>query len=113
MGSYREEFERTESILTRHRAATKERLMAVIMNGIVRLRSNEWELNKMPPELREEFLNLMSDLTEKDGDPLKEKTAIHVTVEAMTEGEAELMADRILALCDLIEHLHRGKEESD
>ncbi len=56
----------------------------------------------MPPELREEFLSLMNDLTKKDGNALKEKTAIYATVEAMTEGEAQMMVDRILALCDLI-----------
>ena len=40
----------------------------------------------MPPKLREEFLSLMNDLTKKDSDDLKEKTAIRVSVEAMTEG---------------------------
>jgi len=44
---------------------------------------------------------------------LKEKTAIHATVEAMTEDEAQMMVDRILALCDAIEHFPRGKKESD
>lgn len=44
---------------------------------------------------------------------LKEKTAIHLTVEAMTEGEAQTMVDRILALCDVIEHLPCGKEKAD
>lgn len=77
------------------------------MNGIARLRPNEWELNKMPPELREEFLSLMNDLTKKDGDALKEKTAIHATVEVMNEGEAQMMTDWILALCYVIQHLPR------
>ncbi len=41
MGSFREEFERTESTLARHRAAIKERLIAAVTNGIARLRPNE------------------------------------------------------------------------
>ena len=55
----------------------------------------------------------MNDLTKKDGDAPTEKTVIYVTVKAMTEGETQMMVDRILALCDLIEHLPQGKEEVD
>jgi hypothetical protein len=65
MGSFREEFERTESTLARHRAAIKERLIDAVTDGIAHLLSNGWELNKMPPGLREEFLSLMNDLTRK------------------------------------------------
>ena len=55
----------------------------------------------------------MNDLTKKDGDDLKEKTAIHTTVKAMTEGQAHMMADRILALCNLIEQLSYGENSNN
>lgn len=54
----------------------------------------------MLTKLGEEFSILMNAPTKKDGDALEEKTIVHVTVEAMTEGEAQ-MINRILALCDV------------
>jgi hypothetical protein len=44
---------------------------------------------------------------------LKEKTAICATIEAMTEGEAQIMVDRIFALSHAIEHLPYTKKELD
>ena len=98
--------------MARHRAAIKERLIDAIENGISRLRPNERELNKMPPELREEFSSLMNGLT-KIRRRSERKTALHATVEVITEREAQMMVDRILALCDAIEHLPRGEKEFD
>ncbi len=63
MGSFREEFMRTESTLARHLAAIKERLIDASINGIAHLHGNERELAKMPDELREQFLEFMADLT--------------------------------------------------
>ncbi len=79
MGSFREGFERTESTLARHRAAFKEGLIAAVTNRIAHLRPNEWELNKMSPELREEFLRLMDDLTKKGGSTIPGKVRFTAT----------------------------------
>lgn len=67
----------------------------------------------MPPELREEYLRLIDDPTKKGGSAIPGETAIHVTVKAMTEGGAQMMVDRVLALYDAIEHLPDSKKESN
>jgi hypothetical protein len=56
---------------------------------------------------------LIDDLTKKGGSAIPGETAIHVTVKAMTEGGAQMMVDRVLALYDAIKHLPYSKKESD
>jgi hypothetical protein len=90
MGSFREEFTRTENTLARHQAAIKERLIDAAIAGIAHLSSNEHELQKMPEDLRTRFLEFTADLT-KSG-------SIHSTVRAMSVGEAQMMVDRFLSL---------------
>src|ERR1051325_1104381 len=67
MGSFREEFMRTERTLARHPAAIKERLIDAAKAGIAALHGNERELAKMPTGLRKEFSELMADLTKAGG----------------------------------------------
>jgi hypothetical protein len=55
----------------------------------------------------------MDEPTIKGGSAVPGEITIHGTVRDMTEGEAQMTADRILALCDVIEHLPRSKNESD
>jgi hypothetical protein len=110
MGSFREEFMRTEHSLARHPAAIKERLVDAARAGIAALHSNERELAKMPEGLRQEFQELMVDLTKAGGSPTGEGS-IHGTVMEMSEGEAQMMVDRILALCYEVENVPRGKQE--
>lgn len=103
MGSFREEFTRTESTLARHQAAIKERLIAAARAGINALHGNKSELAKMPDGLREEFLRLMDDLTKINGP----EGSVHATVSQMTDGEAQIMVDRFLALAYEVEKLPR------
>jgi hypothetical protein len=103
MGSFREEFMRTERSLARHPLAIKERLIDAARHGIAALHGNEHELAKMPNDLREEFLKFMDELT-KTGGP---EGSIHATVNQMSEGEAQIMVDRFLALSYEVEQLPR------
>jgi hypothetical protein len=107
MGSFREEFMRTESTLARHLAAIKERLIDASINGIAHLHGNERELAKMPDELREQFLEFMADLTKVEGATPDGGGSIHGTVRQMSEGEAQIMVDRFLALSHEIKQLPR------
>src|SRR5436853_7004084 len=97
MGSFREEFMRTERTLARHQAAIRERLVDAARAGIAALHGNEKELAKMPEGLRLEFLEFMDDLTKAGGSPTGEGS-IHGTVMEMSVGEAQIMVDRFLAL---------------
>ncbi|HYX72409.1 MAG TPA: hypothetical protein VE732_06535 [Nitrososphaera sp.] len=112
MGSFREEFMRTERTLARHPAAIKERLVDAARAGIAALSCNDHEMAKMPRGLRQEFQELMAELTKAGGSPTGEGS-IHGTVIGMSEGEAQMMVDRILALCYEVEHLPRSKKETD
>jgi glyoxylate utilization-related uncharacterized protein len=112
MGSFREEFMRTESTLARHPAAIKERLIDAARAGIAALRNNERELAKMPAGLRREFLEFMDELTKAGGSPTGEGS-IHGTVMEMSEGEAQIMVDRFLALSYEIKRLPRSNRETD
>lgn len=105
MGSFREEFMRTERTLARHPAAIKERLIDAAIAGIAHLHSNEYEIAKMPEELREGFRELMADLTKAGGSTVPGEGSIHGTVREMSEGEAQTMVDRILALSYEVEQL--------
>ncbi len=67
----------------------------------------------MPLELREEISEADEWANEKRRQYCSEEMAVHSTLRNTTEGEARMMADRTLALCDVIEHPPRGKEESD
>jgi len=55
----------------------------------------------------------MDEPTIKGGSAVPGEITIHGTVRDMTEGEAQMTADRILALCDVIEHHPCSKNESD
>ncbi|HSK72231.1 MAG TPA: hypothetical protein VK892_11080 [Pyrinomonadaceae bacterium] len=111
MGSFREEFMRTERTLARHPAAIKERLIAAAINGIAHLNSNKRELDKMPKELREWFLDFMEKLTKAGGSPVPGEGSIHGTVREMTVDEAQMMVDEFLALAHEIENLPRTAKE--
>ena|SRR5436853_2238007 len=104
MGSFREEFMRTERSLARHSAAIKERLIDAARHGIAALHGNEHELAKMPEDIRGKFLEFMDDLTKVPG-PVG---SIHATVSQMSEGEAQIMVDRFLALSYEVEQIPRG-----
>jgi hypothetical protein len=110
MGSFREEFMRTESTLARHPAAIRERLVDAARAGIAALHGNERELAKMPEGLRQEFLEFMADLTKAGGSPTGEGS-IHGTVMEMSEGEAQIMVDRFLALSYEIKNLPRNPKD--
>lgn len=112
MGSFREEFMRTESTLARHTAAIKERLVDAARAGIAALHGNERELDKMPAGLRQEFLEFMDDLTKAGGSPTGEGS-IHGTVMEMSEGEAQIMVDRFLALSYQVKRLPRSNTEME
>jgi hypothetical protein len=62
----------------------------------------------MPEGLREEFLTFMDELT-KTGGP---EGSIHATVSQMSEGEAQMMVDRFLALSYEVEQVPRGGRPS-
>ncbi len=55
----------------------------------------------------------MDEPTITGGSAVLGEITIYGTVRDMTEGEAQMTADRILAMCDVIEHLPRSKNESD
>lgn len=112
MGSFREEFMRTERALARHPAAIKERLIDAARAGIAALHGNQRELDKMPEWLRREFLEFMDDLTKAGGSPTGDGS-IHGTVMEMSEGEAQIMVDRFLALSYEVEKLPRSNKETD
>ncbi len=111
MGSFREEFMRTERTLARHPAAIKERLIDAAKAGIAALHGNERELAKMPTGLRQEFLELMADLTKAGGSRVPGEGSIHGTVMEMSDDEAQMMVDRFLALSYAVETLPRGSKE--
>jgi hypothetical protein len=113
MGSFREEFMRTERTLARHPAAIKERLIDAAIAGIAALHANERELKKMPEGLRQEFLEFMDELTKAGGSTVPGEGSIHGTVREMSEGEAQIMVDRFLALSYEIEKLPRSSKEVD
>lgn len=98
MGSFREEFTRTENTLARHQAAIKERLIDAAIAGIAHLSSNEHELQKMPEDLRNRFLDFMAELTKSGTITADGGGFIHSTVRAMSVGEAQIMVDRFLSL---------------
>lgn len=103
---------RTERALARHRAAIKERLIDATIAGIIRLRSNTYELEKMPPELRADVVALLNKLTSKGGSTVPGEGMVHGTVKEMSVGEAQMIVDEILALADRIESLpYDAREE--
>ena len=104
---------RTERALARHPAAIKERLIDAAIAGIAHLKSNKWELDKMPEDLRERFLEFMERLTKAGGSTVPGEGSIHGTVRAMTEGEAQMMVDEFLALAYEVENLPRTAKETD
>ncbi len=95
---------RTEHSLARHPAAIKERLIDAARHGIAALHGNEHELAKMPPDLRQEFLRFMDDLTRIPG----VEGSIHSTVSEMSEGEAQIKGGRFLALSYEVDKLSRN-----
>src|SRR6266446_315904 len=105
MGRFREEFIRTKSTLSRHPAAIKERLVDAAISGIAHLHCNKHELDKMPEELRQQFTEFMDELTKAGGSTVPGEGSIHETVRRMSEGEAQVMVDRFLALSYEVEHL--------
>lgn len=112
MGSFREEFIRTESTLARHQAAIKERLADAVVAGIAHLASNQHELAKMPDDLREQFLELMNDLAKAGVNAEGGGGSVHNTVNQMSVGEAQIMVDRILAMAYEVEQTPRGRKET-
>ena len=88
MGDFREEFMRTKRTLARHPAAIKERLIDAAIDGIAHLGSNDRELANMPEDLREEFLQLMDELTKAGGSTVPGEGSVHGTVSQMSVGEA-------------------------
>lgn len=113
MGSFREEFTRTERTLARHPAAIKERLIDAAIAGIAGLHGNERELAKLPRKLRQEFMEFMDDLTKAGGSTVPGEGSIHGTVREMSEGEAQIMVDRFLALSYDIDRLPGRDIEAD
>ena len=108
MGSFKEEFMRTESTLARHQAAINERLIDAAIVGIAHLASNKRELEKMPEELRSDFLQFMDDLTKAGVRAEGGGGSIHNTVSQMSVGEAQIMVDRFLAMAYEVEKIrHR------
>ncbi|MDQ1637538.1 MAG: hypothetical protein QOF62_877 [Pyrinomonadaceae bacterium] len=105
MGSFREKFMRTERNFARHPAAIKERLIDAARHGIAALHSNQHELAKMPEDIRQQFLEYMDDLTKIPG----AEGSIHATVSQMSEGEAQIMVDRFLALGYEVKQVGHGK----
>lgn len=102
---------RTERALARHPAAIKERLIDAAIAGILHLRANKRELEKMPDELREDVLALLDKLTSKGGSTVPGEGAIHGTVREMSADEAQMIVDEILALAYRVETLPRNAKE--
>ena len=107
MGSFREEFMRTESSLARHPAGIKERLIDAAIAGIAHLSTNQHELDKMPEELRTQFLDFMQKLTRAGGSAVPGEGSIHGTVREMSVDEAQMMVDEFLALSHEIRNFPR------
>ncbi len=108
MGSFREEFSRTERALARHPAAIKERLVDATIRGVAALHGNKRELEKMPEELREQFLEFMAKLTAKGGSTVPDEGSIHGTVREMSNDEAQMMVDEFLAMSYEVSKLPHG-----
>lgn len=98
---------RTKRTLARHPAAIKERLIDAAIAGIAHLNGNKRELDKMPPELRDWFLEFMGKLTKAGGSTVPGEGSIHGTVREMTEDEAQMMVDEFLALAYEVENTPR------
>lgn len=104
---------RTERTLARHTAAIRERFIDAAINGIARLAGNQWELDKMPEHLREQFLEFMEKITKKGGSTVPGEGTIHCTSREMSGGEVQMLVDEFLALSDEIDRLPSSKNESD
>ncbi len=105
MGSFREEFTRTERTLARHTGAIRERLIQAAEGGIGSLSNNQWELDKMPEDLRERFLKLMEKLKKRGGSDVGGESVIRGTVKEMSDSEAQILVDEFLALSDDVREL--------
>jgi hypothetical protein len=101
MGSFREEFYRTESCLIRNLAAIKERFVAAAIN-LSALAGNKRELEKMPKELRDEFLAFYEKISSAGPGG---KGAIYNTIMPMDEGEVQMLVDEFLGLLQEVKRL--------
>lgn len=104
---------RTERRLAMHPAGIKERLIDAAIAGIAHLKANKRELNKMPKELREDFLAFMEKLTKAGGSTVPGEGSIHGTVREMTEDEAQMMVSEFLALAYEVKQVPRTSKEED
>jgi hypothetical protein len=107
MGSFREEFMRTERTLAIHRGAIKERFIDAVIHGIAALRSNKRELDKMPEDLREHFLEFMEKLTARGGSDVAGEGSVHGTLKLMSDDEIQVLVNEFLALSYEVQSLPR------
>ena len=107
MGSFREQFMRTERSLASHPAAIRERFTDAVIHGIAFLSGDERELAKMPEDLREWFLELMQKLTAKGGSSVPGEGSIQGTIREMSDDEVQEMVTEFLALSYQVRTLPR------
>lgn len=109
MGSFIEQFSRTERTLARHPAGIKERFIDALMNGVANLNHDEREKNRMPRYLRQDFEEFMSKVTVVSGSDLPGEGAIHGTIKQMSDSEVQILVDEFLALSYEIARLPKSK----
>ena len=107
MGSFREEFMRTERTLAIHLASIRERFIDALINGVAHLNSNERELTKMPKELRQDFEEFMAKVTARGGSDVPGEGSIHGTLKQMSDGEIQILVNEFLVLSYEVKTLKR------
>ncbi len=89
---------RTRCNLVRHPAAIKERSTDAVVHGIAFLNGNKRELDKMPEDLRERFLEFMERLTARGGSDVAGEGSIQGTLKLMSDDEIQMLVDEFLEL---------------
>jgi hypothetical protein len=89
MSNIREDFIKARHILATHRGGIKERLIAAGRCGIT-----VYEADKLPQHLREDYSDLVKDLTQGNG--IVGDGLIEQTVNGISEDEAVGIADFIM-----------------
>lgn len=89
MDNIREDFIKARHILATHKGGIKERLIAAGRRGIT-----VYEADKLPPHLREDYRDLVKDLTQGNG--VVGDGLIEQTVNGISEDEAVEIAGLLM-----------------
>lgn len=107
MGSFREEFNKTKRTLARHPAAIRERFIDALIAGVAHLSANQHELDKMPAEVKESFVEFMDKVTADGGSMVPGEGAIQGTLGCLSEGDVQILVDEFLGIAYQIEQIPR------